>query len=292
MKKKNLRKYNNSAYLFILPMVVLLTIFVVIPLIYAIFVSFYEWNFYQDSVFIGIENFRRVIIDKKFWESLWVGFKFALYVVPTQFVLSFLFAHVVKKMKSLGGFVKISIYIPYVVSGVAAALIFGFIYNYSGGLANAVVTGLGFKPIAWLQDIDIALASVAAPAVWLGFGFTTLLMLAGLNDIPSSYYEAADIDGANSIQKMFRITVPLMKNVFLFVLLTGIIGSIQQFDLPYTMTGGGPLNTTTTPNLFIYNHFTTDPYLGYTISASLILFVVLGILSAIVFKVFSMNDED
>lgn len=287
------KKYDWEALVFLLPMVGLLTVFVIIPLIYAFVVSFYEWNFYQDSVFIGWENYRRVWVDKNFWNSLVVGFKFALMVVPTQFVLAFFFAHMIKNMQArLGGFVKVSIYIPNVVSGVAAALIFSFIYNYNGGLANAIVRALGFEPIAWLQNVDIILGAIAAPAVWLGLGFTTLIMLAGLNDIPTSYYEAADMDGASALQKVFRITVPLMKNIFLYVLLTGIIGAIQQFDLPYTMTGGGPLNMTTTPNLFIYNHFTNDPFLGYTISASLILFVILGVVSAVVFRVFQFSGED
>ncbi|UUX33765.1 carbohydrate ABC transporter permease [Fundicoccus culcitae] len=294
MKKKAVKKkYDWIAIAFLLPMVGLLTAFVVIPLIYAFVVSFYEWNFYRDSVYIGWENYRRVWVDKNFWNSLWVGLKFALMVVPTQFVLAFFLAHMIRNMRQrLGGFVKVSIYIPTVVSGVAAALIFSFIYNYNGGIANAIVTALGFEPIAWLQDVDIVLGALAAPAIWLGLGFTTLIMLAGLNDIPISYYEAADMDGANAIQKVFRITVPLMKNIFLYVLLTGIIGAIQQFDLPYTMTGGGPLNMTTTPNLFIYNHFTNDPYLGYTISASLMLFVILGLISAVVFRVFRFTGED
>lgn len=287
MKSKYILKRNEAkvAYLFLVPIVGLLTTFVVIPLIYAIFVSFYEWNFYQDSIFIGLENFKRVINDPNFWKSLWVGLKFALIVIPSQFVIAFLFAHLIKNVGSkFGGFIKTSVYIPYVVSGVVASLIFMFIYNYNGGIANAIVTALGFEKIAWLQDINIVLEAIAFPAIWLGFGFTTLIMLAGLNDIPRSYYEAAEIDGANGIQRMFYITIPLMKNIFLYVLVTGMTGAIQQFDLPYMMTGGGPLNTTTTPNLFIYNHFKNDPYLGYTISSALLLFIMLGIVSAIIFK--------
>lgn len=295
MKRNNAvrKKYDKEAFFFLLPMVGLLTIFVVIPLIYAFFVSFYEWNFYQDSIYIGFENFRRVINDRQFWRALWVGLKFALIVVPLQFVIGFLFAHLIKGLgDKVGSFIKTSVYIPYVVSGVAASLIFMFIYNYNGGLANAVVTSLGFERVAWLQDINVALQALAAPRIWLGFGFTTLIMLAGLNDIPKSYYEAAEIDGANAIQKMFGITIPLMKNIFLYVLLTGIIGAIQEFDLPYMMTGGGPLNTTTTPNLFIYNHFANDPYLGYTIASSLLLFVVLGLVSALIFRIFNITSEE
>lgn len=116
-------------------------------------------------------------------------------------------------------------------------------------------------------------------------------MLAGLNDIPRSYYEAAVIDGANAFHKMIYITIPLLRNIFLYILVVGVTGAIQQFDLPYMMTGGGPLNETMTPNLFIYNHFTSDPYMGYTISAALLLFLMLGGISAIIFKLFNSKKR-
>lgn len=283
-KKKWFTKEAITAYIMLAPLMILLLIFVIIPLIYAFVVSFYQWSFYQDSIFIGFENFRRVLVDKNFWGSIWTGIKFALMTIPAQFILAFLFAHVIKYIsKNISSFVKISIYIPYVVSGVVASLIFMLIYNFNGGILNAIVTAIGFEKIAWLQNITTALTAIGIPAVWLGFGFTTLIMLAGLNDIPNSYYEAADIDGANFFQKMGHITIPLMKNIFVYVLITGLNGAIQQFDLPYMMTGGGPLNTTTTPNLLIYNHFQTDPYLGYTIAAALILFIIIGSITLTLF---------
>jgi multiple sugar transport system permease protein len=279
----------KTAYLMLVPILVLLSIFVVIPLIYAISVSFYKWSFYQESIFVGISNYKLVLGDHLFYKALWTGLKFALIVIPTQFVAAFLFANLIKSISGkISGFIKTSIYIPHVISGVVASIIFIFIYDYYGGIANYVVADiLGATPIAWLADVKYALGSISLPAIWLGFGFTTLIMLAGLNDIPRTYYEAAEIDGANAIHKIFYITIPLLKNVFLYVLVVGMTGAIQQFDLPYLMTGGGPLNETMTPNLFIYNHFKTDPYMGYTVSSSLILFIVLGSISAIIFKIFN-----
>lgn len=276
------------AYLMLAPIIVLLTTFVVIPLIYAAYVSFYQWSFYKESVFVGWQNFERVWNDDKFWGSIWVGIKFVLYTVPAGFVLAFLFAHVVKSLQGkLGSLVKTAIYVPNVVSGVVASIIFIFIYDYQGGLANYLLGLLGFEHQAWTTDMRTAMLSISVPAIWLGFGYTTLIMLAGLNDIPTSYYEAAEIDGAGWLTKMIYITIPLMKNVFLFVAVTGTVGAIQQFDLPYMMTGGGPLNTTMTPNLFIFNHFRSDPYLGYTIASALLLFLIVGFISSLMFRVFS-----
>jgi multiple sugar transport system permease protein len=284
------RKDRTTAYLMLAPVVILLTIFVVIPLIYAIFVSFYQWNFYKASVFVGFENFRRVLVDDLFYKSMWIGIKFALIVIPLQFVLAFLLANALKSMKGkFGGIVKTSIYVPNVISGVVASIIFIFIYDYQGGFANWFLDLIHIPAVTWLADVKYALPSIAVPAIWIGFGVTTLIMLAGLNDIPDSYYEAAEIDGATGFHKMFYITLPLMKNVFLYVFVTGITAAIQQFDLPFMMTGGGPLSETTTPNLFIYNHFKSDPYLGYTISASLLLFVFLGAISGFIFK--AVNSE-
>ncbi|HUC93890.1 MAG TPA: sugar ABC transporter permease [Paenibacillus sp.] len=290
MTKKNFRYDNATAYTLLLPIVALLTIFVVIPFVYAIRVSFYDWSFYQDSSFVGLQNFYMVLTDELFGKSVWVGLKFALMVVPVTLILAFLFANVVKGMGSkFSGFVKTSIYIPTIISGIVASVIFVFIFDYTGGLANYVLGLFGQEPKAWLAEVGSALPSIAAPAVWLGFGLASLIMLAGLLDIPESYYEAADLEGAGTFAKMRFITIPLMRNVILFLLVTGFTANISQFELSLVMTNGGPLNETTTPNLYIFNHFRNDVMVGNSIAASLLLFVVLGSISAIIFKV--LNSE-
>ncbi|RED64340.1 MULTISPECIES: carbohydrate ABC transporter permease [Cohnella] len=290
MGKKNFRLDNKTAYILLSPIVILLTIFVVIPFIYAIRVSFYDWSFYQDSEFVGFRNFYMVLTDRLFGEAVWVGLKFALMVVPATLVLAFLFANVVKNIGSkLSGFVKTSIYIPTIISGIVASVIFVFIYDYMGGLANYVIGLFGYEPKAWLAEVATALPSIAAPAVWLGFGLTTLIMLAGLHDIPESYYEAANLEGAGPFKKMVYITIPLMRNVILYLLVTGFIAQVSQFELSLVMTNGGPLSETTTPNLYILNHFRNDVMVGNSIAASLLLFVVLGSVSALIFKV--LNSE-
>ena len=188
MANNHFRQDNKAAYVLLSPIVILLTIFVVIPFIYAIRVSFYNWSFYQESEFVGFRNFYMVLTDRLFGEAVWVGLKFALMVVPAMLILSFLFANVVKNLgPKLAGFVKTSIYIPTIISGIIASVIFVFIYDYMGGLANYLICLFGFEPKAWLADVATALPSIAAPAIWLGFGLTSLIMLAGLHDIPESY---------------------------------------------------------------------------------------------------------
>ncbi|MGN8769082.1 carbohydrate ABC transporter permease [Paenibacillus barengoltzii] len=290
MPRSKPRYENKVAYLMLLPILALLTVFVIIPFVYAIQVSFYDWSFYQDSVYVGFGNFINVLTDPLFTKAIVIGLRFSLMVVPAQLVLSFLFAHVIKSMgRRWSGFVKTSIYIPTIISGIIASIVFAFIYDYDAGLANYLIGLFGMEKLAWIADVRTALASIAVPVVWLGFGITTLIMLAGLLDIPESYYEAAELEGAGGLKKMLWITIPLLKNVILYLLITGFTGAVQQFELPLVMTGGGPLNETQTPNLYIFNHFRNDVLVGHSIASALLLFLVLGSISAIIFKVLNSD---
>ena len=179
---------------------------------------------------------------------------------------------------------KVSIYLPTIISTVITSIIFVVIYDYSGGLLNAFLGLFGIDPVAWLGDPKWALLAIAIPAIWLGMGLTSLIMVAAMIDIPTEYYEAAAMEGANWWQKTFFITIPQMKNIILYLLVTGFVAAIQQLDLPLVMTQGGPLDSTTLPNLFIFNHFTNDVNVGYSIAAALLLFVVLGTVSALIFR--------
>lgn len=285
-------QYRDSkvAYLLLLPVVVLLGIFVIWPAIYAVYLSFQNWSFYKDPEFVGFENFLAVLRDPLFSATIRRGFLFVLMTVPIMLVLAFLFAClVVAVSRRFASVLKVSIYIPTIISTVIASIVFVLIYDYSGGLLNWFLGNFGIDPIAWIGDPAWALLSIAVPAIWLGLGLTSLIMVAAMVDIPTEFYEAAAMEGAGWWQKTFYITIPQMKNVLLYLLITGFVAAIQQFELPLIMTGGGPLDSTTLPNLFIFNHFRNDINVGYSIAAALLLFVVLGTVSAMVFKV--LNSE-
>lgn len=272
------------------PMVIGLTIFVIIPFINAGFISFFDWSFYLPSTFVGLRNYINISTDPDFLASIGRGLLFALMVVPTGMVLAFLFANVVRGLgRRMADIVKTSIYIPTIISGVIASIVFTVIYDHAGGILNAFLGLFGVEAIPWLADPSIALPALAVPAVWIGFGITALIMLAGMLDIPESYYESAQLDGANWFQQMIFITIPLLKNVILYLLIAGFTAAIQQFELPLVMTKGGPLNSTLLPNLYIFNHFTEDERQGPSIAAALLLFIVLGSISAAIFKV--LNSE-
>ncbi|WP_223622805.1 carbohydrate ABC transporter permease [Microbacterium sp. EST19A] len=286
-QRQNRYKYrdNKTAYWFLVPLVVLLGIFVIWPAIYAGFLSFQDWSFYKDPEFVGIRNYANVLKDPLFIATIGRGFLFVVMTVPPMLILAFLFASlVVAVSRRAASVLKVSIYIPTIISAVITSIIFVLIYNYSGGLLNAFLGIFGIDPIAWIGDPKWALLAVAVPAIWLGMGLTSLIMVAAMVDIPTEYYEAAAMEGANWGQKTAYITIPQMKNVMLYLLITGFVAAIQQFELPLVMTQGGPLDSTTLPNLFIFNHFRNDVNVGYSIAAALLLFVVLGTISALVFK--------
>ncbi|MEZ4595974.1 MAG: sugar ABC transporter permease [Chloroflexota bacterium] len=281
---------NRTAYLMIVPMVVLLGIFVIWPLVYSFYLSTFEISFYQEPTFVGLQFYRYVLESPRFWNSLWVGFKSVVFIVPATLILSFLIASLIKSLGArLAGAMKTAIYIPTAISAVVASVVFTLMYQARGGLINGLLKPLGVGPFAFLSDVDLALPAITVPAVWLALGISTLIMLAGMMDIPQAYYEAAALDGAGFLQRTRYVTLPLLRNVILFVLVTGCIAAIQLLDLPLVMTkgSGGPVDSTMTPNLYILSQF-RDPRpfaTSFSITAALLLFIILGTLTAVIFRV-------
>ena len=274
-----------TAYLMILPSIAFLCVFVLAPMVMAFSRSFYDWQWYADSTFIGLKNFADVLRNQLFRDSILNIIQFVLIIVPVQLVITFLFAHALRGMNAkLGAYAKTAVYVPTVIAGVVASVIFLFIFNYQGGILNWIVRQFGGKRIPFLAQPSSAKISVAVAAIWMGFGYNSLIMFAGLHNIPQSYYEAAEVDGAGAVTKLFRITLPSMRNVFILILIGLMTGTLQMFDLPYLMTNGGPVNSTLTPMIYIYNNFKSPEYtMGYTVAAALLLMIVIGALNSIVF---------
>jgi len=280
------RQDNITAYLMIAPMVILLGIFVMWPLAYSGYLSFFKINYYTGSKFVGLQFYHDVLTSDEFWHSLWIGFYYALLVVPIGIILALLLASFIKTLsKRVAAFMKVTVYLPAVVSTVIASVLFTFMYQ-DDGVVNWFLSLINLAPVAWLNDPQWALPAIAVPGIWLGFGITTLIVLAAMLDIPDSYYESAMLDGANFRQRLFRITIPLLRNVLLYLIVTGFALAVQMIDLPLIMTGGGPVDATTTPNYYIFSQFRSpDPYSrSYALTASLLLFVVLALVSIAMFR--------
>jgi multiple sugar transport system permease protein len=287
-KKTRPRRHRDdrTAYLMIAPMVILLGVFVMWPLIYSLYLSTFEISFYKEPKFVGLDFYKYVLTSGGFWHSIVIGLYYAALTVPTTIVMALLLASFIKSLsRRAAAFMKTTVYLPAVVSTVVASVLFVFMYQ-DEGVSNWLLGLLNQGPVNWLNDPDIALPAIAVPGIWLGFGVTTLILLAGLLDIPDTYYEQAEIDGANWFQRMWFITIPLLKNVLLYLFVTGFTLAIQMFDLPLIMTGGGPVEATNTPNLYIFNSFRDlTPYAtSFSLTASLLLFAVIGAVSVVVFR--------
>lgn len=274
-------------YLMLAPAIILLTIFVVIPLIIAVDRSFYDWTFYKESTFVGWDSYRIIVNNEFFKEALKNAFKFVIILVPSTLVITFLVANVLKGIsEKSANFFKGVIYIPAILSGIMASVIAIFILDFRGGILNQIVMAFGGQRIAVLRSDIGATIAIAVITIWMGFGGNTILMYAALNNIDPSYYEAAAIDGASAFKKMIYITIPQMKNIFVLMTVSLTTGTLQMFDIPYMLTGGGPMNKTLTPMLYLYNNYRdASKGMGYTIAGALIMMVFISAINMIIFRV-------
>lgn len=275
----------RTAYLIVLPAILLLLVFNIAPIVYTIRMSFFEWSFYKESTFIGFENYRKIVFDGNFWSSIGVGFEFTFWNMSISMLFAFAIALCIRRMGKYGASAtKVLVYIPTIIAGTVISYIFGFMYNYRYGILNTVMRFFGVRPQTWTSGPATAMFSVVFPSIWQAVGVKTLILLAGMNEISPSYYEAASLDGAGAFKQMWYVTLPCLRNVAVYLLVTGAVSAMQMWDLSNFITGGGPQGMTTTPVLYIYNRFRYDDYLGPSLAAALILAVVLGCISWIVFK--------
>ena len=273
-----------TAYLMILPSIALLAIFVIWPLISSVEKSFTDYNFYN-STYVGWKNYEMAFRNPVFLKSFKNILVYIAIGVPLGIIPPFLFANCVKKLHGgFGAAVKTALYIPSIIGGVVSSVIFLFILDYQGGLINNIIRTLGGTRINFMAKPTSALLSIVFTSFWGGFGYNTLYQLAGLNNIPDSYYEAAMLDGCNAFQRMIYITVPCMKGMFLLCLVNGIKGTLMMMELPMLMTNGGPNNATLTPVLYIFNMFTDSAVTkGYMLACAIIMTIFSAALTSISF---------
>jgi multiple sugar transport system permease protein len=225
--------------------------------------------------YIGLGNFTRMMSDKVFWASLWHTVYFVILTVPPIVVLSFLIALLINSKIRFKDFLRSAFYLPYTLTISVVCLTWTMLYNPYFGMIGKVMKFFGLKPISWLTDPFWAMPAIVITTVWWTIGFCIVLYLAGLQQIPASYYEAAELDGANGFQKMFFITIPLLKRVHVLVLVTQIIASLQIFGQVYIMTAGGPAGRTRTLMQYIYEQGFRYFRMGYAQAMAFVLFLVM-----------------
>lgn len=284
MKKKSLAASRQRwGVVFILPQLISLLCFGIIPIIIAFVLSFYEWNGFTVPEFIGLENFKTVFTDPAMWTSVKNTAVYTIIYVPCSIVLALLLAVVLNKVVGKL-FYRAVFFLPQVVTSVGIAVVWSWIYQPQFGILNMVLRFFGFEGKEWLRDPATAMGAVIVMSIWWGLGYNIVLFLAGLQNVPSTYVEAAKIDGATAKDVFLHITVPLISPTTLFVTITTMINAFQVFDQMFLLTKGGPAKSTYTLALHIYQTAFKEYEMGQASTISLVMFVVVVAISAIQFK--------
>jgi len=272
-----LKKPKGAAYLFILPAFITLLIFTIIPLVNAVVISFQNLTiFLAPPKFVGLSNFSRLLQDDRFWNALKNSFYFLL-EVPFQVILGLLVAVFLSKNTLFRKFARTIFFVPTICSLTAIAIVWSFLLDAQIGIFPYYLTQIGLPQLQFLSDPNMAMPTIILTTVWKNFGMTMMILIAGIQSIPNSYYEASQMDGANGVVQFFRITLPLLIPSLGFCIITNTIGSLQVFDQIYVMTQGGPLHTTETLVMYIYNvGFSTQPFdLSYASAIAVVLFLLI-----------------
>ena len=270
--------------LFALPQTISLICLGIIPVIVAFVLSLYDWNGFKKPVFIALENFAYIIRSKDTAIALKNTFVYTIVYVPCNIVLSLLLATLLNKAKGKL-FYRAVFFLPQIVTSVAVAVIWSWIYQPQYGILNMILQFFGRNGIAWLRETDTAMLSVIIMSVWWGLGYNTVLFLAALQNVPSTYVDAAKIDGAGRWNVFRHVTLPLISPTTLLVTITAMINSFQVFDQCYLLTKGGPAKRTYTMAIYIYETAFKNFKLGRASAISLIMFVVIVIASLIQFGI-------
>lgn len=271
-------------YFFIAPQFIGLLIFIVAPVIQSLGISFTQWNILEKPIFVGFDNYKRMLTDPFTWTLFKNTTVFIIGHIIVTTSLALLVALVLSNNLKGYIFFRSIFFLPHVTSTVAIALVWQWVFHPDYGIANAVLDKFGIPPFGWHTTTAGAMPTLILLTVWQMTGYYMVIFLAGLNGISRSYYEAAIIDGANKVQTFFRITFPLLTPTILFIVTMMFIGGFQIFNEPYMLTRGGPGDATRTVVLEIYNTAFLYFRMGDAAVYSWILFIIIFVVTIVQFK--------
>lgn len=280
------KNYGESKYiglLFVLPWIIGFICFKAGPLLMSFIMSFTKYNVISSAKWVGMENYQKMASDPDFWMSVKVNLKYVLLTVPLRLSFSLFIAYILTSNVKKIGIFRAIYYIPSLMGGnVAIAILWRYMF-LDEGVVNSLLALIGIQGKAWLAGDFTALLVVSLLHVWQ-FGSTMVIFLAALKGVPTSYKEAAIIDGASGWKIFTRITLPYISPVIFFNLMTNLVNAFQEFNSPFMITGGGPGKATTLMSLIIYNNAFKFLKMGYSSALSVILFFMIVIVTVILFS--------
>ncbi|RJL31916.1 carbohydrate ABC transporter permease [Bailinhaonella thermotolerans] len=269
-----------TGLLFVLPMLVLFLIFRIFPTLGAAGMSLTDWKISGEWSFVGADNYARLLDDPNFLASLRVTLVYVAVYVPLVVLAALGTALLLNAVVFMRGLFRGMLFLPYVTSFVLAGVVWKWIYEYNG-LLNGLLAKADVAPVKFLEESSLVLPALALVSAWKGFGYSMLILLAGLKSIPGSYLEAARVDGANAWQRFRRIVLPLLRPALFFVLVIETITAFQTFDTIYVMTGGGPAKASYTLIYGIYDQGFKFFDFGYAATLGIVLFALVLVVSLI-----------
>jgi raffinose/stachyose/melibiose transport system permease protein len=285
---------NKHGILFVLPAFLLYSIFFIYPFIQSIHISLTDWNGINPAkVFIGLENYARLLSDHLMWKALGHNLVWVILGTVSPVVIGLLLA-VLLSSKNIKGrtFFRTIYFMPVMLSPVVVGIIWGWVYNPIYGMLNKILdaVGLGALSRGWLGDPNLALYMVLITAIWSYFGFCLVVLMAGMQNVDTELYDAANIDGANSLQQFFHVTIPQLNSVLTMIIAYTMIGGLNVFDIVYIMTGGGPANTTELIATYTYKQSFQFNSVGYGAALSMVMTILSLAASYIFIKIRNKAD--
>lgn len=274
---KRRQKDELAGWIYILPSFIIILLFVIIPIIMSVYYSFTDYNVINPAVWVGFKNYFVMFKDIYVQESLKNTVYYTILTVPLQTIVSLVLAYIIAELfrNKFGNFIKGSLFVPVISSSILIGTIWVLILSTDNGILNSILAIFSIPPVNWLGQRSTSLLSVSIVSVWKNVGYFLVIFYAAILEIPRSYSEAAEIDGASKLQIFTKITIPCIKPIIFLVTTLGIIWSYQVFDLVYAMTQGGPGSSTITLVYTIYDAAFKQYRMGYASSISILLFALI-----------------
>lgn len=283
----------RSAYLFLLPGVIIFSVFTVASMIFIIYLTFHRWSIIEpDKPYVGLQNYEDMIHDERFVQSVLNTVYFTGASVPVTMAIGLVLALLLNQPIRGRALFRTAYYLPVITPFVVSALLWKWLYNGDFGLFNYYLLKghIIDEPLLWLSDKDLAMPAVVLMTVWSGVGFSMVVYLAGLQSIPAQLYESAKIDGAGVLKRIWYVTIPMLRPTTLFLLVIGVIGSLQVFTQIFVMTSGGPVNRTTTMVYYMYLWAFKYYDMGYASTLAFALFLMLLAFTAFQLRLFRRSE--
>lgn len=287
------RKLERTAYLFIMPAALLLIVFCIVPMLGSIYVSMQKMGVdLSKAEFVGLDNYTKALKDRRFMQSIGITLQYTAIEVPLQMVIGVLLSALLAKNTRLNKLFRSIYFLPVVASAVTVGVTWQLVLHSNIGIFTYWLKGLGFADANLLNDTSTALGVVVFVAIWKTFGISAIILVSAIQNIPDSLFEAAAIDGAGKVRQFFSVTLPSIMPSFWFLLMTRIIGSLQMFDIVYTMTGGGPSRSTTTMVVYIYDQaFNSMNKTGYATAMSEFLFAFIMLVTIVMYYIMNKTSD-